>query len=420
MSGVICLLSITSIPGNSHEDGAQNVAILDIVWNTVNERYFDPEFGGLDWAEQYRRYKPIIASCGARDSLYDHLNKMLFQLGVSHLGVASPEEVDEIADPQLFLDGTAGLDVRYVKDEAVVTSVDETSSAARAGIKPGYIVLEMNENSVREIAAERKREPTPPFNERNLTSMITQDLTRELYGTPGDTVTLVYVDVKGDRITTELELRERAEPKSSVIGDLPDIYARVSGRLLNDRLAYIRFNVFHPIIRDSVLSLIDEYIDKPSMIIDIRGNPGGEFNTRRAIASKFVSERTLFWIYRSRDGVREVFLDPTDHPYQGKVVILVDELSGSSSEEFAGGMQAIGRATIVGNRTAGKVLTMEVMPLPDGAVLIYPDSQTRTSKNEILEGKGVTPDIEVGLNRSSLLGGRDPQLEAAIGHLMME
>jgi C-terminal processing protease CtpA/Prc len=268
--------------------------------------------------------------------------------------------------------------------------------------------------------AERKAEPTPPFNERNMTSMITQDIIRELYGAPGDNITLVYEGMNGDRVTAELELKERVQQKSPVISDLPDIYASAWGRLINDRIAYIRFNVFHPAIRDSVLRLIDEYIDKPGMIIDIRGNPGGEFNTRLAIAGKFVTERTLFWIYHSRDGDREVFLGPPDQAYQGEVVILVDELSGSSSEEFAGGMQAIGRATIVGNRTAGKVLTMEVMPLPDGAVLIYPDSQTRTSKNEILEGKGVIPDIEVGLMRSSLLEGRDPQLEAAVDHLTVE
>jgi carboxyl-terminal processing protease len=98
----------------------------------------------------------------------------------------------------------------------------------------------------------------------------------------------------------------------------------------------------------------------------------------------------------------------------------LDELSSSSSEEFAGGMQAIGRARIVGNRTAGKVLTMEVVPLPGGAVLIYPNSETRTSKNEVLEGRGVVPDLKVGLSRSSLLEGRDLQLEAAIENLMRD
>jgi hypothetical protein len=89
ISGLTCLLTIASIPAASQETSNQNVEILDIVWNTVNQRYFDPDFGGIDWSKQYQRYKPKIASCDSSDCLYDNLNRMLFELGVSHLGVAS-------------------------------------------------------------------------------------------------------------------------------------------------------------------------------------------------------------------------------------------------------------------------------------------------------------------------------------------
>lgn len=104
----------------------------------------------------------------------------------------------------------------------------------------------------------------------------------------------------------------------------------------------------------------------------------------------------------------------------GKVVILIDELSSSSSEEFSGAMKAIGRATIIGQRTAGKVVTMEIVELLDGGLFVYPNQQTRTCKNEILESVGVIPDIYIELDRDSLLIGIDNQLGKAVEYLTNE
>jgi carboxyl-terminal processing protease len=125
----------------------------------------------------------------------------------------------------------------------------------------------------------------------------------------------------------------------------------------------------------------------------------------------------LFWRYKSRRGIDDVFLEPADKPFTGKLIILIDERSCSSSEEFSGGMKAIGRATIVGKRTTGKVLTMKVVTLPDGGLFLCPDKQTLTSKNEVLEGIGVVPDIIADLKIEDLLAGKDSQLEAAINYI---
>jgi len=55
--------------------------------------------------------------------------------------------------------------------------------------------------------------------------------------------------------------------------------------------------------------------------------------------------------------------------YYGQVILLVDELSGSTSEVFAGGLQASGRAIVLGSRTAGAVLPSLLQVLPTGAAL---------------------------------------------------
>jgi carboxyl-terminal processing protease len=97
--------------------------------------------------------------------------------------------------------------------------------------------------------------------------------------------------------------------------------------------------------------------------------------------------------------------------------VLIDVMSASSAEDFSGALQAIGRAVVVGKRSAGICVVADMMQLPNGAVLMYPHAQTRTADGTVLEGRGVIPDIDVALDRSLLLQGIDSQLEAAIGQI---
>ena len=66
---------------------------FETVWQTVNDRYFDPSFGGLDWAEVHDRYKPLIAAAESDEEFYKLLNQMLFELNVSHVGAVPPDDL---------------------------------------------------------------------------------------------------------------------------------------------------------------------------------------------------------------------------------------------------------------------------------------------------------------------------------------
>ena len=112
-----------------------------------------------------------------------------------------------------------------------------------------------------------------------------------------------------------------------------------------------------------------------------------------------------------------MYLDPAETVYDGPVVVLIDGASVSSAEEFAGALQAIHRAVIVGERSPGRVLVIDLMELPNGAIFLYPIEQTMTPDGTVLEGHGVVPDIPVGLDRDLLLQGVDSQLEAAIEYI---
>ncbi len=325
----------TATPSLSPEKLAEYQEIFDIVWETVNEAYFDPDFNGVDWEAMYDEYLPKINTAENDEAFYILMNEMCFELGVSHIAVLPPDSND--LEPVLSSPATAGIDIRLIDDKAVITKVEAGSAADRAGLPPMYVDFEAS--------------------------------------------------------------------------------------ILDGDIAYIQLDGFLPPILDGVLNAIQEMKDAPAMIIDIRGNPGGFFPVRKAIASQFFQEETLLWLYKTRPGLdlpgfeTIVYTDPPDEPYLGPVVILVDVLSGSSSEEFSGVMAANKRATIIGMRTPGSDLVADIKVLPNGATFLYPIAQTQTADGTVFENRGVIPDITVPLNRDDLLNGIDSQLEAAIQYL---
>ena len=148
---------------NGQENMSQNVEILNTIWETMNTQYFDSTFNGLNWQAEYDYYKPIVESCESSDSLFHYLNKMLFKLNVSHLFALPPGYEDEIGSPQLFLDGTVGIDLRLINGEAIIISVKKNSVAFNSDIKPGYRLIEVNGKTIKSFIDAKKAEPNPPF-----------------------------------------------------------------------------------------------------------------------------------------------------------------------------------------------------------------------------------------------------------------
>ena len=101
-------------------------------------------------------------------------------------------------------------------------------------------------------------------------------------------------------------------------------------------------------------------------------------------------------------------------PFAGPVAILVDAMSGSATECFAGGMQSIGRARVFGQTSMGQALPALFDRLPNGDLMIHAYGDFVTADGTRLEGRGVVPDQEVPLDRASLLAGHDATLDAAL------
>ncbi len=412
----------TNAPTLSPEKLGEYQEVFEIVWQTVNQRYFDPDFNGVDWEAMYEEYLPKISAAGDDEEFYILLNKMCFELGVSHIAVVPPDS--NALEPVLSASGSVGIDLRLIDDQAVITAIEAGSPADQAGLRPGYVILSLDDISL-ENGEELVKLQVPPFNERRMRGQVLYAILTKLYGEPGREISISYLDERNQNHAVTLVIEERAGQPFTAEG-LPPMYVGFEARRLEGRIAYIRFDGFLPPILEDVLSAIQEMRDAPGMIIDIRGNPGGFYPVRKAITSQFFQERTLLWRFITRPGLEmpgfehEGYTDPPTEPYFGPVVVLVDVLSGSSSEEFAGAMSANQRATIVGERTPGSDLVADILILPNGATFLYPIAQTQTSDGTVLEDRGIIPDIQVALDRNALLQGIDSQLEAAVRYLERE
>jgi carboxyl-terminal processing protease len=386
------------------------LSVFETVWQTVNDTYFDPTFGGLDWREVRERYQPSVVAASNDQEFYRLLNEMLFELDVSHVGVVPPGDRQQI-DPVLAAEGSIGVDVRRVDGDAVITSVEPGSPGAQVGLRPGFVIQSIDGSTIEQISAETQL--IPPLHDRNQRKRITSAILEQLYGTPETTVSVVYRDENGETHTKNIVRAGRAG--RVVLDDaLPPFFIEFEARRLQSDIGYIRFNAFLPPVDQKFQEAIESMRDTAGLIIDLRGNHGGIFSVRKALVEHLVGERTLFWKYERRGGTREVYVEPAEIVYGGPVAVLIDVLSISSAEEFSGGLQAIGRATIVGERSPGVVVVGGVTQLSNGATFMYPLERTLTADGSVLEGNGVTPDIAVAHDRSALLRGVDAQLEAAL------
>ena len=140
------------------------------------------------------------------------------------------------------------------------------------------------------------------------------------------------------------------------------------------------------------------------------------------IAGHFLSERKPLGIMKTRDAELRFAANPRlvtaggerVEPFAGPLAILVDDLTGSASECFAGGMQSLGRARVFGQTSMGQALPAFFARLPNGDVLIHATGDFVTANGTRLEGRGVVPDEPVSPSRRELLEGRDTTLAAAL------
>lgn len=400
------------------------LATFDTAWSIVHRTHFDTTFNGVDWTALRDELRPRIEAGVTLSQLRSTISDMLGRLEQSHFALI-PEEAADALDPgsgDVREDvGEAGIDFRLIDSQVVVTRVTPSGAADLAGVEPGWVVYEVSDEDVADIitssAEMRSRSPLP--------IIVWARVQRRLGGRPGDSVAVTFLD-DADRSVSLALVLQPTTGQPVKLGNLPTFFARFESETrtlpTGGTVGVIWFsNWMVPLIRQ-VDEAVDRFRNADGIIVDLRGNGGGVGAMVMGVAGHFLDERVTLGTMKARTTTLNFVANPRRvsttgervRPYDGPVAVLTDGMTGSASEVFAGGLQAIGRVRVFGETSAGAVLPASMDRLPDGDVLYHAFADFVTADSTRLEGRGVIPDEPVTLTRQDYLAGRDPALAKAL------
>jgi len=391
-----------------------NIESFDYIWNTINDRFWDPDFMGMDWEEIGGRYRPVVEKAESMAQARGAMNRMLEELGQSHFAVLPREAYQDmgISGRGEGDRGETGISARVLNDRALVVSVRKGSPAEKAGISQGWVITSVSERDLNESIGKIKEE----LAEREfLEFIINASVNNRLRGEPGDTLALEFLDGKGELRAREIILEER-KGEAHRFGYLPPFYVWIDSKRMDSGIGYIAFGCFFSPnkIMPEFNRAMASFHDAPGVILDLRGNPGGIGAMAMGMAGWFVKEKGRYLgTLSTRETSLKLIINPRQGAFEGPVAVLVDGMSTSSSEFLAGGLQAIGRARVFGVRTPGAALPSVIDKLANGDAFQYVIGNYVAEDGTRLEGRGVIPDQTVDLSRKKLLKGKDPFIEAA-------
>jgi len=371
--------------------------IFSETWATINEKYYDPSFNGVNWRAVREQYRPVVETASSDEDFYTAMKKMVGELRDAHTRFATPRERMEREQLKAI---TAGVSISEVEGKPVVVSVEPNSEAARMGVEVGMLVVAIGGKPVAEKIAEAQARVAGTSTERAVKLRIYRQLVE---GEPGTPLHLTLARADGSPLEVRLTRR--------IVSDV----AQVISRRLGSGVGYIKLTLWKSPAHKDFKRALDNFKDAPGIIVDLRGNPGGEAQEVVKIASAFFSTRVSFGQFVSRSGkTLSLYTDRDDQVYKGPVVILVNEGSGSGSELFSAAMQENGRAAVVGRQSCGCVLGIShFKKLKGGSELAVSELKYISPQGHRIEGVGVTPNQAVPLTLADLQHHRDATLEAA-------
>ncbi|MCR4687532.1 MAG: S41 family peptidase [Lachnospiraceae bacterium] len=162
-----------------------------------------------------------------------------------------------------------------------------------------------------------------------------------------------------------------------------------------------------------------QFIDNgdTALILDLRGNPGGNLDTVVNIAQEILPQGLVVYT-EDKYGKREEYKCDGKKEMNVPIVVLVDGSSASASEILAGAIKDHNKGTLIGTTTFGKGIVQKLISLSDGTAVKITVSKYYTPNGANIHGTGIEPDIEVEFDADAYTeDGTDNQMEAAIEYL---
>jgi len=380
------------------------LAVFDDAWSTINQRYYDRKFQGLDWEAQRARFRDLAEKAGSSPELYSVLRQMIASLNDSHTRIYAPEEKFDWWRPRFI---TIGISINEIGGLPVVVQVDRDSAPHRAGVRVGDVIERINGQTALALISQRLGNRlelmSGPSRMRGFSSL--------MEGLPASIVELSW-RTRDDKVKTASFQRYWKERELGV---------RIRQ---NGSVAVIEMDGFtKPIAATLANSLKKELRGARAIVLDFRRNGGGDAEAMIDVASVFLGNGLDLGHFTDRFGSSYAIATRTKSPFISRVleqtsmpvIVLVSERTSSAAEIFTAAFKAAGRAQIIGGETCGCVLAIRHRhTLPDGGLLDVSEMDYQTPSGNRLEKRGVKPDRTVAVERTDLYDERDRAMDIAL------
>ncbi|HHT9116666.1 MAG: PDZ domain-containing protein [Planctomycetes bacterium] len=318
----------------------------------------------LTFINSYRQTNETIT---ANNIEYTAINGMLTQLD-PHSIILPPKEFNEFKIGTTGKFGGLGMVVGLRDGILMVISPIEGTPAARAGMKAGDKIIEIDGEST--------------------INMTLTESVGKLRGDPGTQVVLSVMTEKA------------AEPKQVTLKREIIAIPTVESASLDNDLGYIKIRNF----QDDTSQCLNEHLKRlktsnnriKGLIIDLRNNSGGLLDQAIEVADKFIEKGPIVVTVGPSGHPQEIQearkTDTDEGPYP--IVVLVDAGSASGAEIVAGALKENNRAVIVGDRSFGKGSVQQLIELMDGSALKLTIAKYLTPLFTDIQSVGITPDIK--------------------------
>lgn len=375
--------------------------VFEQVWKTVNDNFFDPKFNGVDWKAMQEKYSSQAAKTRSREELSAVINQMLAELKTSHtrfytpdetayyqlLGIFQPRSRDLQKLPKdIFPRGKLeysdiGIFTKKINEKIFISGVLEGTPASQVGLQIGDEIISADGQPFQPVRSFAGKVGTPV----KLTIQKTADpaTRREVAVTPKllDPLTM-FLDVQ--KASTQVIQRDGKK-----IG-----YVHLWSYAGDQYQEQLEEDLIYGKLKAADV-----------LVLDLRDGWGGAPLTALNIYTARGPSLTSI----ARDGRRITYQPSWNKP----VVMLVNEGSRSAKEILAYGFQQYKIGQVIGTKTPGAVVAGRAFLMQDGSLLYLAVADVYLDNNLRLEGKGVTPDIEVPFS-VEYAQGKDPQKERAI------
>ena len=271
-------------------------------------------------------------------------------------------------------DGFGGIGIRFAKadDGILVTHVSADSPAFDVGLKPGDVIVRVNENQT--IGAKL----------RNVAEML-----RGPVGSPINlTITRLSSDVTAPQRTIDFSLKRAHIVPESVRVAVTEGMMVITVSSFNKNTS----SAVHDALRANDQAILDGSIQ--GIVMDLRGNPGGLLSQAVNVADLFLEEgRIIATLGRHPDSQHDYLASGVDLASGLPLTVLVDGDSASAAEIVASALQDLGRAVVIGSASYGKGTVQTVIRLPNDGEVTLTWSRFVSPSGYAIQGLGVMPAV---------------------------